>query len=185
MTEEGTESWKKLQERRGEVAEEILSGIDPDTGAYTPPDWRRVEKLREYRCPDSVIAREVDIPIFKVDEYRRRAGYDTAVFQGKYRRIETRFWKDVDVGEGTEEECWEWTGATSGGYGRFSHMGKEIRAHRFSWELFNGVPIPSSDLLVRHTCHNSLCVNPHHLLLGDHMDNANDKVEAGRAPWQD
>lgn len=39
-------------------------------------------------------------------------------------------------------------------------------------------------LLVRHTCDNSICVNPRHLVLGDCGDNWRDAFERGRASNQ-
>ncbi len=59
--------------------------------------------------------------------------------------------------------CWIWTGHETGkGYGSFflSHK-KRIRAHRFSYEYFNG-SIPNG-LTVDHLCRVRMCVNPRHL----------------------
>ena len=79
--------------------------------------------------------------------------------------------------------CWLWTASTdSTGYGQFWVDGKVLKAHRVSYKLFSG-EIPDG-LLVRHTCHNPLCVNPAHLIVGTHQDNMDDKVRAGRQARQ-
>lgn len=76
--------------------------------------------------------------------------------------------------------CVEWTGSTvTGGYGCIRVSGKTIRAHRLSWELHNKQKIPNG-LIVRHVCDNPSCVNPSHLELGTHKDNAEDCEQRGR-----
>lgn len=69
-----------------------------------------------------------------------------------------RFWSKVErVGE-----CWEWQGATTGnGYGSYLDNGKRVGAHRFSYDLANGLIPPG--LQIDHLCRNRVCVNPDHL----------------------
>lgn len=72
--------------------------------------------------------------------------------------VAERFWSKVNK----TSECWIWTGVTNdGGYGLFSHQGKNERAHRFAWSLSVG-EIPGG-LQIDHKCRNRMCVNPSHL----------------------
>jgi len=57
---------------------------------------------------------------------------------------------------------------------------KSNRAHRVSWEIFEGA-VPG-ELLVLHKCDNPPCVRPDHLFLGTSVDNMHDKALKGRAP---
>lgn len=79
--------------------------------------------------------------------------------------------------------CWLWTGTIIAArknrrYGIFYVSGRNIRAHRYSYELLKG-PIPN-DLMVCHTCDNTFCVNPDHLFLGTNRDNVDDMLRKGR-----
>lgn len=88
-----------------------------------------------------------------------------------------RFWRYVHK----TEDCWEWTGAKRGGYGRFGICeGGTIDAHRFSWEIHRGA-IPAG-LYVLHACDNRACVRvgKHHLFLGTQLTNMRDASKKGR-----
>ena len=79
------------------------------------------------------------------------------------------FWSRVDVVPGC---CWQWLGKPmSTGYGEF-RMGERRSTHVWAYLLSKG-KIPD-DLHVRHMCHNKLCCNPDHLVIGTHAENMND-----------
>jgi len=90
----------------------------------------------------------------------------------------TAFWTKVI--KHPDGGCWEWTaGRTSHArHGLFFHDGPYHRAHRFAYQLVNG-PIPEG-MVVRHLCHNPICVRPDHLALGTQTENVRDTVDAGR-----
>lgn len=92
-----------------------------------------------------------------------------------------RFWSKVDVRD--EDECWEWRASRGPlGYGQFGvATSRPARAHRVSFALANGVN--PGDGVVMHSCDNPPCVNPAHLSLGTHADNATDKVAKRRHSW--
>ena len=97
-----------------------------------------------------------------------------------------RFWAKVDrdgpilpgwtAPPGVDPKCWEWTGARdSNGYGHFRLPGSPrgvgvVSAHCFAWELAHG-PMPG-DSEPDHLCKNRGCVNPAHLELVPHRENA-------------
>lgn len=87
------------------------------------------------------------------------------------------FWKRTQKAEG----CWFWTGCVDrDGYGQIGVNYRQLKAHRFSWELhYSAIP---EGLFVCHRCDNPSCVNPEHLFLGTNQDNTRDKVSKGRQP---
>lgn len=76
----------------------------------------------------------------------------------------------------TDSGCWEW----NGGRRAFGHgtVGRSQAAHRLAYETWVG-PIPEG-LIVRHKCDNPPCVNPDHLEIGTHADNAWDMTVRNR-----
>jgi hypothetical protein len=90
---------------------------------------------------------------------------------------EELFWNRVD--KHGPDECWEWVGRKSKGYGYFDKNWKSIRAHVFSYELHNKPVDPGMEVI--HSCDNPGCVNPAHLRQGTHLENMRDMSEHGRA----
>jgi hypothetical protein len=79
--------------------------------------------------------------------------------------------------------CWVWNGASDDrGYGRFLFEGNKVKiAHRFAFEEYNGVTLERTQV-VMHTCDNSRCVNPQHLVVGSQSENARDRwARTGRS----
>lgn len=93
---------------------------------------------------------------------------------------EERFWSKVDK---TPSGCWVWLSTkNTQGYGRFAirvgpHKQRWYSAHRLVWEWEHG---EEPELCVLHRCDNPSCVNPQHLFLGTHKDNARDRDRKGR-----
>ncbi len=85
----------------------------------------------------------------------------------------------------SKDHCWIWQGPKRNPKRKFTYgtiswgKGSHYLAHRLSYLIFIGA-IPGK-LLVRHTCNNSLCVNPAHLVLGSHKDNMQDMIDSGNA----
>lgn len=91
-----------------------------------------------------------------------------------------RLWSKVI--KGGPADCWEWTGSLdSYGYGQIGikDIGL-VLVHRLAWVTENDQEIPDG-MVVRHTCDNRSCCNPHHLRIGTQAENVQDAVERGRA----
>jgi hypothetical protein len=76
--------------------------------------------------------------------------------------------------------CNLWTGyRNADGYGKVTVNRVQHSAHRLIFEAEIG-PIPNG-MVVRHKCDNPSCVNPEHLEIGTHADNASDRAKRGRS----
>ena len=83
---------------------------------------------------------------------------DPAMSEIDRERTLARFWAKVNKTDG----CWEWSGAiNTGGYGSFWNGIREVKAHRFAYELL--CEQIRDGLTLDHLCRNRSCVNPAHL----------------------
>lgn len=92
-----------------------------------------------------------------------------------------RWWSKVD--RRGDDECWPWKKACfEKGYGAFRLGPKQVKAHRFGYELLVGPLGPGENVL--HHCDNPPCCNPAHLFIGSHRDNAHDRERKGRGRYR-
>lgn len=97
---------------------------------------------------------------------------------GTIQAKQRKFWRRV---ERVSWGCWLWTGAKhERGYGRVRWDGRVLAAHRVAWLLSHDDELPPDELCVLHTCDEPSCVNPEHLFLGTHRENAQQRASKGR-----
>lgn len=126
-------------------------------------------------CEEPQHARAMCIRHYRQWHYSGKVRTD---LRGTHGAPAERFWHWVTKGE--PDACWLWQGKTDkDGYGTLKAGPKLLRAHRISYEIHKGEIPPGR--LIRHSCHTPGCVNPAHLSTGTTLDNARDKVLAGRA----
>lgn len=104
-------------------------------------------------------------------KYRSKELFDTPI---------ERFFKKIS-NENHPLGCWIWDGGKgTNQYGNFhsDKTKKNMRAHRYSWELHFG-EIPKG-FFICHSCDTKLCVNPDHLFVGSPLDNMQDMINKNR-----
>lgn len=82
------------------------------------------------------------------------------------------------------ENCLNYTGFKTKGYGRIKFKGKLYLVTRLVCEYHHGMYAPADRhtprVVVMHTCDNPSCVNPAHLMVGTDVDNMRDCAAKGR-----
>lgn len=97
-----------------------------------------------------------------------------------YDRVMPRLIGKVDT---WGESCWEFQGVrTKKGYGRLHYGGREVFAHRLSYQLLID-DIPDGKFVL-HKCDNPPCINPGHLWIGTTSDNLQDAGNKNRLAHQ-
>jgi hypothetical protein len=88
--------------------------------------------------------------------------------------------KSIDMHDGDKDVCWEWTGSLNKKDGRPYFTANKTRRPSYSWvlQLYSGEY--EEGKVVRHSCDNPICCNPHHLSWGTNQDNSNDMMDRDR-----
>ena len=89
----------------------------------------------------------------------------------------TRFWMNVEMGH--PDDCWDWTGYTEDGYGRFFDGERMRQAHELAVTWTTGEVRPRG-FDSCHSCHNPACCKPSHLRFDTRQGNVDDATSAGR-----
>jgi hypothetical protein len=77
--------------------------------------------------------------------------------------------------------CWPWLGTLHNGYGTININGKNVRAHRCTWESWHQQSMPPH-LFGAHYCHRRDCVSPSHVHPATQKDNIADSMRDHRWP---
>lgn len=114
-----------------------------------------------------------------LDEYNQL--FNTEILTGPYAHMTVieKFFSLIK-----KDDCWLFTGKLfSNGYGDFRFRLKGFLAHRISYIYHYGT-VPESAQVVMHSCDVRNCVNPAHLSVGSHSDNAIDMLSKGRGVYR-
>lgn len=95
------------------------------------------------------------------------------VFQHKFDKAMSKY-QDILVHKTrlTPEGCLE---TSLGERPRMRFAGRDLLMYRFTYAIATVLPLSGVDL-IRHECNNGSCVNPRHLMVGDHQENFDDFV---------
>ena len=111
----------------------------------------------------------------------RRINLISTVMETKQRiQLQRKLLKYADQ---RPDGCWIWKKKTrKNGYGQITYMWKGYRKHtsphRLAYIIFRSRfdLIENPQLFVCHKCDNKDCISPHHMFVGDWLDNAMDDV---------
>ena len=92
------------------------------------------------------------------------------ILENKLEEARRRALSLLDEAQTNENEC-RVTGTRSPRKVRFE--GGQDRAYRFVFYVLNQ-QVPYEEEVIRHLCHNPLCINPEHLTTGERGDNRHD-----------
>jgi len=112
----------------------------------------------------------------------RKCPYCKKIFHARcasqfYCSIICSFWDKIQIK--SPNKCWNWiAGKDTDGYGVFAIKRKQIKAHRYMWEITHGMILFHYHVL--HKCDNPSCVNPNHLWLGTNYENIIDCINKDR-----
>ncbi len=159
----------------------------------TPPIEAKPKALSPKRNPshkDNVLTKKMQHCVkLRVEKERSRDAGNIREPANLFRRLTMKiisprafsgFCNRIKKGK-TPDECWIWHGARgTDGYGVFYLVAihRSVRAHRLSYEMFNG-EIPEG-MVICHRCDNPICVNPAHLWAGTSQQNTADRDRKGR-----
>jgi hypothetical protein len=149
--------------------------------------WLIINKIKEHNY-DAIHKYHLDLNNNQINEENIE---NIDIYDDPWNRMDyqylyvQRFWSKVIVYSDDIQKCWNWNAGLCGDkYGQYSINATHMRAHRFSYMSSHG-PIPKSLLYdyleVMHICNNRLCVNPHHLLVGDSKQNGQYMVDCSRS----
>jgi len=143
------------------------------TGAVCAVQSRCNRKISQ--MTDAEYANYVPTPL------RRRLGIEVRPKQiarkSRKQRQPRDFLSCIDRSAG-DGECWPWIGKKDkDGYGVQRGVG---RVHRRVWQIANHRTL-APNVVIRHTCDNTACCNPSHLVSGSQLQNVRDRVERDRS----
>ncbi len=178
----------EFQVSQSTISAVILNKLYYDPGYVVSPRKASNRKLDKAQ-PDNTNARPTlqaingPAPTGKSEQERRRKELRDPERKPR-RKPDQPLITDDDWIQEPETGChiWRWAKKDSG-HGTMTLAGnKHILMHRVAWETRNGL-IPEGGQ-INHLCHNTSCINPDHLYLGDQFDNMRDTVEAGNHAMQ-